>query len=582
MNVESNEAINLGAIGGGTFGGVPPLLGSPAAALYPNIESFPGQIMVTPPLLSARQETAMPRAVAVRGARHVERTNAHLHSALERKADMTVGASLRISSKPNWKLLALWHSVLNPGVTEANNPFTAEWAKDFSRKAELLFSSWANDPRMLCDGEGHHTFGGQMRMAYRNLTGPDAEMAAFIQYDPTRRSRFGTPWATYQTILDPDRIDTPAEHSGDANVVSGRRLDDDGRMIGFYCRRKHAGDYASPGDEQYVFIPRESATGSPIGVHYFGKNRGGAQRGITTMVTILKQATMLDKFDNAVLGAAVLAAAMATWIESGASPETAKEMIAPSSDNASGSSYEQFYSAKLAIHDKLKVRFGEQRIPVFPIGDKLHFETTNREAPAVDPMRMSFLRYMASAIGTTTEQLSNNYSEANYSSIRAALVDITRSVLSDRALFGPQLPALSFSCVVEEALAMGWLELPPGAPPFRAFRHEYARCSIMGPGFGWVDPLKEAQAMLLRLNAKVSNRQMECAAQGLDYEEVLEQWSEEIETAAALDPPVDLTPAPQVLPASEPADDPSAEPPKRPAPPPASRPTQPPPNGDGR
>ena len=45
----------------------------------------------------------------------------------------------------------------------------------------------------------------------------------------------------------------------------------------------------------------------------------------------------------------------------------------------------------------------------------------------------------------------------------------------------------------------------------------------IGPGRGWVDPVKEAQACQLRMEIGLSTLENECASQGLDWEEVVEQ-----------------------------------------------------------
>ncbi len=47
------------------------------------------------------------------------------------------------------------------------------------------------------------------------------------------------------------------------------------------------------------------------------------------------------------------------------------------------------------------------------------------------------------------------------------------------------------------------------------------------PGRGWVDPVKEAKAAHLRMQIGLSTLEDECASQGLDWEEVLEQLARE-------------------------------------------------------
>ena len=53
--------------------------------------------------------------------------------------------------------------------------------------------------------------------------------------------------------------------------------------------------------------------------------------------------------------------------------------------------------------------------------------------------------------------------------------------------------------------------------------YAYTRCKWIGSGQGWVDQVKEAQACQLRMEIGLSTLENECASQGLDWEEVVEQ-----------------------------------------------------------
>ena len=77
----------------------------------------------------------------------------------------------------------------------------------------------------------------------------------------------------------------------------------------------------------------------------------------------------------------------------------------------------------------------------------------------------------------------------------------------------------------EEAVNKGLVD----APDFYENRYAYTRCKWIGPGRGWVDPVKEAQACQIRMNIGLSTLENECASQGLDWEEVLEQRAREKE-----------------------------------------------------
>ncbi len=87
------------------------------------------------------------------------------------------------------------------------------------------------------------------------------------------------------------------------------------------------------------------------------------------------------------------------------------------------------------------------------------------------------------------------------------------------------LKAAVYELWLEEAVNKGLVD----APDFYENRYAYTRCKWIGPGRGWVDPVKEAQACQIRMEIGLSTLEAECAGQGLDWEEVLEQRAREKE-----------------------------------------------------
>lgn len=57
----------------------------------------------------------------------------------------------------------------------------------------------------------------------------------------------------------------------------------------------------------------------------------------------------------------------------------------------------------------------------------------------------------------------------------------------------------------------------------------YAGCSWLGPARGWVDPVKEPQGSILKMDAALTTLKQEAAEQGSDWEELLDQRQIEIE-----------------------------------------------------
>src|SRR5437899_9306464 len=76
---------------------------------------------------------------------------------------------------------------------------------------------------------------------------------------------------------------------------------------------------------------------------------------------------------------------------------------------------------------------------------------------------------------------------------------------------------------LEEAINRGEVVLPKGVPGFYDARSSWAMCRWIGPGRGWIDPVKEVQASVMKIDAGLSTLEGEAAEQGHDWLEVAEQ-----------------------------------------------------------
>lgn len=513
--------------------GLPKNLPSFSGNIFRNLETYPGQIFFTPPIMSAKEEGRRTRRDVVRAARHAERLSEHIRGGLDRKADMVVGGRLMVRAMPDFDTLGI---------------------EDKDRKAKIRtalereFKNWGYDRRLLQDGEGHYDFGGLMWLALRNIEGPDGECLGAIQYNEKRAKRFKHRWATFVTIVDPDRLESPPEQAGNPHVQDGKVVDEHGRAIGYYIRRKHPSDEITNLDDiKYDLVPRETETGRPVGFHWFVKRRAGQLRGVSTLVTVLKQTGMLDKFDDAYLAAATINQVLATYIQSNSSTRTVANQLAPAG-GATGDIW-GIFNKKLDYYDKVKMRVGGARIPVLPPDDEIKMSAVNRAIQDPTLFRNGFLRQFASALGISFEQLSKDFSDANYSAARAALLDIWQGIQRLRFWFGQHVAALVYEAVIEEAIKKSRIEDIEDVLsrcPFDEYRTAWCGCMWTGPGFPQIDPEKEAKAAKILLDAKLESRTEIIAQRGRDIDAVFDEVEEERADAEArgfmLDPLAPGTP----------------------------------------
>jgi lambda family phage portal protein len=181
------------------------------------------------------------------------------------------------------------------------------------------------------------------------------------------------------------------------------------------------------------------------------------------------------------------------------------------------------------FHDKRGLTLNGVQIPKLFPGEKFGLQAAARPAAQFGSFEEACLRNIAAGVGLSYEQLSQDWSKTNYSSARAALLEVWRGFNRTRARFCEQFATPVFALWLEEAINRGDIKLPKGAPDFYAAKAAYCRVKWIGPARGWVDPTKEATAAQLRMDIGLSTLEDECSEQCKDWEEVLHQRKRELD-----------------------------------------------------
>ena len=428
---------------------------------------------------------------------------------LQRNLDNVIGAGLRLSHRPDWRALGI----------------SAEEAAAVARQVEAKWRGFADDPDCWCDAARQQTMAGLFGLAYRHWL-IDGEALAL----PLWRAGRGGAWATAFQIVDPARLSNPNEAADTEFLRGGVELDGFGAPAAYHVRAAHPGEWwgmAVANRYRWERIPRFTAWGRRRVVHFYEKERAGQTRGKSRITPIVKKLRMVGRYDELELQAAVANALLAAFIESPFEHEALVDMLTQGQIDP----YQQARADYWKDKRRVLGRSGMQITTLFP-GEQLSFPAAARPHAAFDAFESAALRNIAGAFGLSYEQFSQDWSKVNYSSARGALLEVWRGLTSRRAAFANGVASVFFALWLEEAMDRGEIDLPVGAPGFGQAKAAWSRCRWIGPGRGWIDPVKEAQAAQMRMEAGLSTLEAECAEQGLDWEEVIEQRA--IEQAALL------------------------------------------------
>jgi lambda family phage portal protein len=180
---------------------------------------------------------------------------------------------------------------------------------------------------------------------------------------------------------------------------------------------------------------------------------------------------------------------------------------------------EKLHAARTAAYGEKGFRFADGvRIPALFPTDRLEFLGLDRPGQDFEAFFRVFARSIAAALGLTYEQLTQDYSQTNYSSMRAALLDVYRFINDKQALKVAKVNAPLLLAVIEDAVDSGLLTLPPGCPDLYECPGAFVAGRWLGPPKGWVDPVKEALGSAARMENGLSTLEREAAEQGGDWE----------------------------------------------------------------
>jgi lambda family phage portal protein len=427
--------------------------------------------------------------------RDLARNNGLMAGAMQTMRDSIVGSVLRLSSTPDYKLLG-WER---------------ERAREWGNRTEALFRSYAETTE--CDAGRTLNLLGLTTLALGGgLMNGDA--LALPMWLPRQGSR----WNTRLMMVESDRLATPPELSYRADIRGGIQFDSYGAPLAYYFLKRHPGDGlagllgldGSWGLLDWEKVPAFTLWGRRRVIHLHDKERTGQSRGRPLVAAVMREFHMAGKYGANELQASLASSLVAAFLESNLDEESAARLFGEDPRSAWNQSVKQAQNIR-----NLK---GAAVIPL-PAGAKLQGFAPNRPNAQFEAFMENVERRIAAGMNLSREQLLKDFSKTNYSSARATLLEVWRYFLGRRRWLVDYWLKPIYELWLEEAINAGEIE----APDFYTSQYAYTRCRFIFGGKGWVDPVKEAQAAAIRILNGFSTLEQECAEQGLDYEEVLDQ-----------------------------------------------------------
>lgn len=488
---------------------------------YDAADSFSDQLANWQPALwSPDNEINIYRDRIVSRVRDLARNDGWASGSITRVLDNAIGANFRPILKPDYRMLALM---------TGNKAFDATWADEYGKVIEAHWRSWAqDDPGRYCDVERKQTVSQMLRLGFRHKL-IDGDALAVLQYRPDRLGRGRGRYATTVQIVDPDRLSNPQQNFDMPNIRGGVEIDGDGAPVAYHIREAHIGDWWSGAKTMtWQRIPRETDWGRPHVVHDYDHERGAQHRGNGILTPVVQRLKMLVKYDQTELEAAILNAVFGAYITSPYDPQMVEAAMGENFDDTSIGAYQD---GRVDFHRDRRISLQNgARMPILYPGEDVKAVNAARPHSNFEVFESAALRNIAAATGLSTQQVTQDWSDVNYSSARSAMLEAWKTLTRRRDDFSAGFAQPILSAFIEEIHDTEDLPLPNGAPHFLDARAAYCRARWMGPGRGWVDPVAEKKGAILGMDAGLSTLEMETAENaGEDWEEMLDQRKREID-----------------------------------------------------
>lgn len=440
--------------------------------------------------------------------------------------DNIVGNQFRLNAQPDADVL---------GVDDES------WLQEFQSQVEARFNNTAESTRHWLDASGMNDFTALIRQAIGMFLIHGEVLAVAEWIDNPKR-----PYSTAIQLISPRRLSNPYNLVDDEHFQNGVERDNYGRAIAYHIRESHPFDFRQP-EKNYKWkrVEAETAWGRQQVIHIIEQMLPDQTRGISEMVSVLKQMRMTRRFQDVELQQAILQATYAASIESDLPPQLIAEIMGANPNAPSfGEAAKSMLSSILHHRATNNLQLDGARIPVLHPNTKLNLQQLGQPSGVGSSYEQSLLRHVAAGLGVSYEQFSRDYTQTNYSSARASMNETFKFMQSRKKTVADRFATAIYRLWLEEQINLGNIPLPKGKGKTWIYKNPeifdaLAKCSWIGAARGQIDEMKETQASILKVKFGLSTMELESAKYGLDWRELLKQRKREQDLISALG--VDLT-----------------------------------------
>jgi len=411
---------------------------------------------------------------------------------------------------------------LNPNIDYEFLGMLPDEANAWEKKTLRDFDVWASTE--VCDAVRMNNFYEIQQLSFLSVLMSGDCFVALPQ-----RKRPGELYGLKLQVIEADRVCNPFNSTPSENILAGVELNNDKEICAYWISKRHplstAWTLQDQNDRnQFVRVEAFGAkTGRPNILHLKVDERPDQRRGVPILSPVIEALKQVGRYTEAELMAAVVAGMFTVFIESNSPHEQLGPGAIPLPDQIDTSdmnSYEMGNGTILALNK------GEKANAINPGRPNTAFE--------------GFVEAICKQVGTGLEipyELLMKRFDASYSAARASLLEAWKMFKMRREWLVRDLCQPVYEEWLTEAVLKGRL-IAPGFFDDPVIKAAYCRAEWHGPSQGQIDPKKEVEAAIKRVENGFSNRAKEAQElTGTDFDSnmrLLQREQEQLRAAGLI------------------------------------------------
>jgi lambda family phage portal protein len=464
-----------------------------------------------PKLVTSEKAITQDSDTLIARAHDLFRNSGLIQGALRTLCDRVVGYQYKLDLRPDYRTLGI----------------SREVATDWSLAVQRRWNSYAMSNDNQIDASGRTNLVGFLRAAYADawLSGDAIAMREFLPNRLQRRSSFK--YATSFNLIDGDRLSSQGAEVANRDVRRGIHVGPFGEAIGYYILPNSPNGLAKQINNRLpAYYPKFSGDFQNV-FHVFELSKGGEQtRGISRLSSVIERIKQADQMTSAELESAIVNAMMSFYVESQFGQESAFKAL-----GAQDGTFQAQWESQSQWAQLNAIEYDGARIThLFP-GEKIGQLKGERGSAVIGEFNKELKREISSGFGGSYSSVSQDWTGASFSSLKAEQAEFWERCKSDRALLINPLATGMFKAWLDEAILRGIIT-PPAGLNWMESRDLLTNCDWIGSPKPVWDSVGERTAQNIGLmNKTISPYQLANEA-GVSMDDMLddhEEWNNELQ-----------------------------------------------------